>query len=137
MSCILRISGESLNVDALLSQCDMVPDRTWKKGETRSQKGKIYSDSGANFIASEADFDEFTLQLTEATTYLETHASTIVKMVAIPGVQFAVLDFGVCLREENVALFCYFPPQFIQLATSAGIGLEVSQYACSEDGSES
>jgi len=137
MSCILRISGESLNVDALLSHRDMTPDRTWKKGEARSLKGKIHSDSGANFIASEADLDEFTRQLTEATTYIKTHAPTIAKMVATPGVQYAVLDFGVSLQEGNVAQFCYFPPQFIQLAASAGIGLEVSQYACSDDCNES
>ena len=137
MSCILRISGESLNVDALLSQHDMSPDRTWKKGEARSLKGKTYSDCGANFIASEADLDEFARQLTEATAYLETHTTTIANMVATPGVQYAVLDFGVSLREGYVAQFCYFPPQFIQLVANAGIGLEVSQYACSEDDGES
>lgn len=137
MSCILRISGETLDVDALLFQHNLPPDRTWRKGEARSLKGKVHSDCGANFIASEADLDEFARQLDEATTYLETHATTITKMVAAPGVQFAVLDFGVSLREGYVAQFCYFPPRFIQLAANAGIGLEVSQYACSEDDAES
>ena len=57
-------------------------------------------------------------------------------MVATPGVQYAVLDFWVSLREGYVAQFCYFPTQFIQVVANAGIGLEVSQYACSEDDGE-
>ena len=137
MSCILRISGETLDIDALLARHHLLPDRTWKKGDARSLKGKVHSDSGANFVASEADLDEFARQLDEATAYLEAHAKTIAEIVATPGVQFAVLDFGVSLREGYVAQFCYFPPQFIQLAANARVGLEVSQYACSEDTDES
>lgn len=121
----------------MLDQYHLPPDRTWKKGDARSLKGKVYSNSGANFVVSEADFDEFTRQLDEATTYLEIHAKTIAEMVVAPGVQFAVLDFGVSLREGYVAQFCYFPPQFVQLAADVGLGLEVSQYACSEDNTES
>ena len=133
MSCILRISGEALNIDAMLDQYHLPPYRTWKKGDARSLRGKVYSNSGANFVASEADFDEFARQLDEATAYLEIHAETIAEMVATPGVQFAVLDFGVSLREGCVAQFCYFPPRFVQLAAEVGLGLEISQYACSED----
>ncbi len=138
MSCILRISGETLDIDALLFRHKLSADRIWKKGEARTLKGKVHSDCGANFVASEADLDEFTRQLDEATNFLETHQTTIAIMVATPGVEFAVLDFGVCLREGYVTQFCYFPPNFIQLAASAGVGVEVSQYACSdEDGEES
>jgi hypothetical protein len=59
MSCILRISGESLDIDALLSRHNLTPDRIWKKGEPRTLKGKVHSDCGANFLASDADLDEF------------------------------------------------------------------------------
>lgn len=137
MTCILRISGESLDIDALLSRHDLSPDRTWKKGEARSIKGKVHSDCGANFIASEADLHEFDRQVKEATAFLELHSPTIAAMAATPGVQFAVLDFGVALIEGYVAQFCYFPPRFVQLVASSGIGLEVSHYACCNDESES
>ena len=136
MSCILRISGETLNIDTLLSQHNLPPDRIWKKGEARTLKGKVHLDCGVNFVASEADLDEFTRQLDEATKFLETHQTTIEKMVATPGVEFAVLDFGVCLRQGYVAQFCYFPPNFIQLAAKTGVGVEVSQYACSDEDDE-
>lgn len=136
MSCILRISGEALDVDALLSHRSLTPDRTWFKGEARSIKGKVHSDSGASFVASNADLDEFERQLTEATAYLELHATEVASMTATPGVKFAILDFGVALDEDSVAQFCSFPPRFIRLAASAGVGLEVSLYACSKTGSE-
>jgi hypothetical protein len=137
MSCILRISGESLDIDTLLSRHDLRPDRTWKKGETRSVKGKVHSDCGATFIASDADLDEFDRQVEEATAFLELHSPTIAAMVATPGVQHAVLDFGVSLTEGYVAQFCYFAPSFVRLVANSGIGLEVSHYACCSNESES
>ena len=93
MSSILRISGQSLDIDALLSENSLPFDRIWRKGEPRVLKGKLYSDSGANFLASGADLDEFDRQVSEATEYLEQHAPVIAKMVEFPGVQNAVLDF--------------------------------------------
>jgi hypothetical protein len=136
MSCILRISGEALDIEALLLHRSLVPNRTWRKGEERAIKGKAHSDSGVSFVASDADFDEFERQLTDANEFLETHASEIAAMAATPGVKYATLDFGVSLYKDSVAQFCSFPPKFVRLAASAGLGLEVSMYACSDDTSE-
>ena len=136
MSCILRISGEALDIEALLVYGSLAPNRTWRKGEARTIKGKVHSDSGVSFVASNADFDEFERQLTDATEFLEAHASEVAAMAATPGVKFATLDFGVSLYEDSVAQFCSFPPKFVRLAASANLGLEVSTYACSKDASE-
>lgn len=137
MSSILRISGQSLDIDALLSEYSLPSDRVWKKGEPRVLKGKFHSDSGVNFLASDADLDEFDRQVSEATEYLEKHAPVIAKMVDFPGVQNAVLDFGFSLYEDNVAQFSFLPPKLVRLAASAGIGLEISYYACSKNDEES
>lgn len=137
MSSILRISGQSLDVVALLSMYSLPFDRVWKKGEPRVLKGKFYSDSGASFLASDAGLDEFDRQVSEAIDYLERHASVIAKMVVFPGVQNAVLDFGFSLYEGNVAKFAFLPPKLVQLAASAGIAVEISHYACSKDDEES
>ena len=107
-----------------------------EKGRSTNTQRKVHLDCGVNFVASEADLDEFTRQLDEATKFLETHQTKKKKMVATPGVEFAVLDFGVCLRQGYVAQFCYFPPNFIQLAAKTGVGVEVSQYACSDEDDE-
>ncbi len=137
MSSILRISGESLDIDALLSQYSLPADRVWKKGEPCGLKGKFNADSGANFLASDADLDEFDRQVSEAMEFMELHAPVIAKIVAFPGVQNAVLDFGVSIYEGYVAKFSYLPPRLIQLAASAGIGMEVSHYACCKDDEDS
>ena len=136
MSCILRVSGEFLDIDTLLSEHPLVVDRTWKKGEPRTLKGKFHSDSGANFAASVADLDEFDRQVADAIEFLELHALTLAKIVLFPGVQISVLDFGVALNEGYVAQFSYFPPKFLQLAASAGVGVEISHYACGKDEEE-
>lgn len=114
----------------------LVPSRTWRKGDARSLKGKVHSDSGVSFVASEADLDEIACQLTDATVFLEMHGAEIASMAETPGVQFATLDFGVSLYEDSIALFCSIPPKLVQLAASAGLGLEVSVYACNKDAND-
>lgn len=132
MSCMLRVSGESLDVDALLSEVALVPYRKWKKGDARSLKRKVHADSGANFVVSEAEMDEFPRQAIDATEFLELNATLIARMAAFPGVQEAAFDFGVSLREGYVAQYCRLSPRLIQLAASACIGLEISHYAFSK-----
>ncbi|MEQ9726235.1 hypothetical protein ABRP29_11440 [Pseudomonas sp. WHRI 8822A] len=129
----MRISGESLDIETALSTCTVQPYLMWKKGEPRLLKGKTHRDSGANFAASEADFDEFPRQLAEATNYLKTHASALALLVATPGVQHSTLDFGLSFQEGSVTQTFHFPSAFIKLAAQIGICVEVSQYACSDD----
>ena len=136
MSCMLRISGEALDVEAMLLHRRFVPYRTWLKGEERTFKGKFHCDNGVSFVVSDADFDEVARQLAEATEFLGTKAAEVGSMATAPGVQSAALDFGVSMYEDSAALFCSFPPGFVQLAASAGLGLEVSVYACSKDSGE-
>lgn len=137
MTSILRISGEALDIDVLLSQYSLPAYRIWKKGEPRILKGKFHLNSGACFLASDADSDDFSQQVADATEFLDVHASSIAKMISFPGVQNADLDFSVSIYEGNVTHFSYLPPKLIQLAASAGIGLEVSHYACSNEDEES
>jgi hypothetical protein len=131
----LRISGETLDIDSLLSQCPLAVDRSWKKGEPRSPNGRLHSDSGANVIASEADLDAFERQVIEATEFLTLHATDIAQIAVFPGVQNAVLDFGISLKVGYFTQFSYLPPRLIQLAASAGIGIEISHYACGDEDS--
>lgn len=99
MSCIFRISGELLDIDSLLEQCSVPVYRRWRKGEPRAPKGKFHSDSGANFIASDADFIEFDNQVFDATAFLEVHASAIAEIIAFPGLQNASLDLAAATKE--------------------------------------
>lgn len=130
MSCILRVFGSSLNVEALLAQTALKPDRVWKKGEPRSEtkpNGETLSNSSASFLASEADMSEFDTQAKEASAFLEMNHSEIRKMVVFPGVEGVVLNFGLELRD--VAIHSdYLSPKLIQVAAQSGIGVELSHY---------
>lgn len=132
MTCILRISGQSLDVDALLAECSIPVDRTWRKGEPRVLKGKFHANSGANFVASEAEIGEFDAQVVDATAFLEKHASAIAKLIAFPGVEDAALDFGVSTSVGRVTQSSYLPPKFICIAARLEIGVEISHYPCSD-----
>lgn len=94
--------------------------------------GERYDHSGATFVASEANFDEFGLQLDEATSYLETHGQKIASMASFEGVQDSTLDFGIALRDS---LFHsdILPVRFLKAAAAAGISVELSHYPGSEE----
>jgi len=64
MSCVLRITGEKLNINKLLTIAPEA-DAYWEKGEPRlltKPNGKKHLQSGANYCISDADFNEFELQ---------------------------------------------------------------------------
>ncbi len=136
MSCVLNISGESLDIDALLSEHAFDFDHVWKKGEPRILKGKFCPTSGANVLVSNAEIDDFDQQVADATEFLEKYGAVIAKIASFPGVEFAGLDFGVALNEGYVAQCSYLPPEFIRIAATSGISVEISHYACSAENAE-
>lgn len=133
LSCILRIAGETLDVDSLLLHSPLLVYRTWRKGEPRNLKNKCHTDSGAVFIVSEADFDDFAGQLADASAFLNANAPALATLASFAGVQHACLDFAVAFKEGLVLQTSYLPAAFLQAAAVAGIGIAISHYACSED----
>lgn len=133
MSCMLRISGVDLDVTTVSSQHPLPGQIVWKKGEARVLKGKFHVDSGVSVVVSDADLDQFDLQVKDATQFLELHSGTITDIVTFPGVEEVIFDFGIALFEDRLASSSYLPPRFIQLAGNAGVGVMLSHYACSDD----
>ena len=133
MSCMLRISGADLDVATMLAQHALPGQKIWKKGEPRLLKGKFHTHSGASVIVSDAEFDEFDRQVTDAIKFLELHAATLARIVAYPGTEEVALDFGIALYEDQVMMSSYLPPKFIRLAANAGVGVVLSYYACNDD----
>lgn len=134
MSCILRVSGESLDPEALLSTVPLSADQSWRKGEPRSvSSARLHATSGVNFIASEADLDAFEQQVADASAFLGRHSEVVAGIAAFPGVELVVLDFGVAMYENDFARFSFLPATFIQLAAKANIGIEISVYPCRKD----
>ena len=134
MSCILRISGENLNIDALLDSVEIKPYKIWHSGEPRSKSrpdGKRSTTSGASFLASDADFSEFDLQVKEVTSFLRKHREDITVMAEHEESEYPLLDFGIELRD--VAIHGDFLPlPLLEAAVAARVSILLSHYPCPE-----
>jgi hypothetical protein len=134
MSCILRVSGTELNIKSQL-KIKLVPDSTWERGTpvlSNKPDGKKHSNSGARYVVSEADFDEFQVQKSDAVEFMEQNNSELIKIMNLPGIEGGCLDFGIYYRDVPVQCD-YFPPELVLLAGRLGLGIELSQYPPDED----
>ena len=131
MSAILRIRGAEFDPDAALAGSPLagIADRVFHRGEPRF-RNKRHEISGVQFVASNAEMEEFDRQIDEATAFLRTHREEIRRLAAAPGVEDATLDFGICWQDV-VFQFDYLPPSLVRLAGELGLGLEISHYPCS------
>lgn len=135
MSCVLRVSGAHLDLDALLESFPVGAFRIWRKGEPSipaSLNTKVSADFGACFDVSVADFDEFAKQQEDATNFLVSYRSSLQRLVSFPGVEYAQLDFGInggASWAHSVVLL----PAFLRAAADAGIAVEISHYLLSGD----
>lgn len=94
---------------------------------------KVCSTSGANFVASNADFDAFDIQVADATAFLREHSAQLRRLAAFDGVDSATLDFGVSIYEDTMVRSCALSPELVRLAADLGLGLELTFYACSHE----
>jgi len=88
---------------------------------------------GVNVRVSDAGFDAFSDQLSDARRFLRRDATTIAALVRSRGVRSACLDFGVADtidggRGPAVAMFFRFSPELIELVARARLDLEFSVY---------
>ena len=125
-----------MDVGALLKRLPFTPYRTWSKGDVHGVKKKILTDSGAAFDVSQADLNEFDRQIEDATAFLEKHGASLEAMTAFPGVEYAVLDFGIEVRDEWAAYSDCLPTRFVRAAASTGLDIELSHYRCREEDEE-
>lgn len=134
MSCILRIAGKDLELKSLL-RVDLIPDSSWEKGMPRSPSkpdGKKNLNSGANYVVSEADLDEFDLQKMDAIEFLINYKTQIQEIMNLPGNDGGVLDFAISRRDVFVQ-YDNFPSKLISIAGSLGLSIELSQYPVNDD----
>lgn len=135
MSCVLRISGIDLSLKDLL-RIKLIPDSTWEKGVPRipnKPSAKRHTNTGASYLVSDADFDEFDIQKSDAIEYLKKNEKQIEEAMKLPAVGEASLDFGIN-RRDVPAQFDYFQPELLKLVGKLGLGIELSQYSIDEEG---
>lgn len=133
MGCVLRIFGPDLNIDTLLKQLPFEPDHMFRKGEIGFGKKKRVCDySGMNIGVSDADMDEFELQIKDAIGFLKDNEILLAEVMGFPGVAGAELDFGIEWRDV-AAQGDYLPPELVKLAGGLGIGVMISHYPCCDE----
>ena len=135
MGCILRLTGSNLAVDDLLAISTLKPYRVDRKGGPGPLKSSpARARSGAHFSVSDRGFDDLAGQITDAIAYLEVNDAAIRRLAGFPGVESAVLDFGIEWRDV-AAQFDHFPSRLLLLAGSLGLGLDLSHYPLAEPSS--
>ena len=128
MGCVLRVYGEHLDIGQLLSNVNLIAVAAWKRGQERISKGRFHADSGAHFVASHADVEDFPRVIAETELFLAGNYDDLYKLTSAPGVTRAVLDFAVATRPGFVIQTSNFSMTFLQLMAQLNLALSVSHY---------
>lgn len=119
----------------MLDEFDIEASGIYRRGEPRRSlrpDGRVYDSSGFNFTISDAGFREFEQQLTEAIEFLNARTDLLRAMRLFPGVESAVLDFGIAWKDTATQTD-RFPEELIRLSGEIGVAIEVSHYPVSSE----
>jgi hypothetical protein len=108
-----------------------VPTAVHRRGEVRftsQPKGRRYQHSSCNIVVSNRSFSDFRGQVRDAVRFLKARRTEIRSLVRRPGVESALLDFGVARRPEAVVQVDAFPQELVSLAGGLGLALMLSLY---------
>jgi len=130
MSCILRVAGRSLAIDQLVEVSSLQPYRVDRKGQ-RGASSRIATTDGAHFLVSDCDFRDLDGQVRDAISFLQTNERALRAIVASPGVELSILDFGIAWRDVAVQVD-HLPAELLRLAGEGGISVSLSHYPVSE-----
>jgi hypothetical protein len=132
--CVLRVTGEHLDVDQQVAVSGLTPDNVFRVGEPRRMlqpDGERYGESGFTVEVSRGSWSSLDEQVNDAIRFLKQHEHALTKLRGDPGVDDMRLDFRIDLRIDRktvMAQFDYFPPELVSRAGALGLGLEISVY---------
>ncbi len=130
--CVLRISGDEFDLDALLASIDVSPCHVQRKGAPRFESGRSIAEyTGFNIDVSKDDGNDLAHQVRDATQFLATSRTAIQRAVNYPGVEHAELDFCVnCRLGNGVAVQNNsLSSDLLKLAGDLGVDVNVSIYS--------
>lgn len=134
MSCVLRITGNSFDVDGFLKDSGLVAYLQYKAGDPIGfkRKGKeTYDTNGASFDLSNAAFDDFETQKSDAIHFLTTHFNKLknlrnfgLEAADIPEIDFAIESDALTYPVQSD----YLQAELLKLAGDLGFGIMISHY---------
>jgi hypothetical protein len=131
MPCILKITGENFDVDNFVKKSNITPYKLFHKGDpklaTKPNSNKM-EQSGCAIEISNVDFESFSEQLDDASTYLNKNREKLQWINKTPEIQYAVLDFGLNCDSDKFVQSHYLPNEFLKLVSRLSIGIEISVY---------
>jgi hypothetical protein len=129
MGCILNFVGRNADVAQLLVLSPIKPCNIFRYGEPRSSRpnSRICQTSGLNLEVSTADFEYLEEQQADAIRFLRTNAIVLKSMREVSGVEKAILDFGIQMRNVIVQSDA-FPQELIGALATIGCDLELTQF---------
>ncbi|MBI3852143.1 MAG: hypothetical protein HY298_17940 [Verrucomicrobia bacterium] len=131
---MFTVCGTKFDPDAFLKRSKLKPHVVWHKGEPvfprTKPKGRKLPASGIKYEASRKGFGNLTGQIKDALHFLQKWHREVLKLARYPGVEEAYLDFGIW-RRDVVGQVDSFPPELVQSAGRAGVGIVLSVYAVS------
>jgi hypothetical protein len=132
--CVLRFRAPNCDIDAIARALDLPIENLYRQGEPRNilRKRGPFTESGFQVVTSEAEFDEFKLQVAETIDFIKSHRAALQQLAAVaiglPNYRL-VFDFGIATRIFDVAAQVdYFPPELVRLIGELNAGIVFSQY---------
>jgi hypothetical protein len=129
MTCVLKVAGREFDVDAYIERGTLVPSGVYRRGEARFPtlpRARPNSRSGFNVVVSKKPFADFDGQVREAVTFLGRHRRAVQALRRRPGVEVAVLRFGVERPSDGTVQVQLFPEDLVGLAGQLRLALELS-----------
>jgi hypothetical protein len=128
MPCVLRIGGAELDPEAFTVTVALSVYRVDRKGQPRALRSQgPFERSMVHVDVSTAGFDDLAGQVADAMKFLTEHADAVRAALSLPGVDRAVLDFGVAGLDGGVRSHL-LPAELVAIAGALGLGLEISTY---------
>jgi hypothetical protein len=127
VSCVLRISSENVDLEALLRNSSLRILTFSRKGEVSPGRSAPSPCSACNIDVSDAEVGDLQRQVSDALIFLGEHATELRNILSSKDGVHAVLDFSVSQRDVSVQN-SPFPAKLLHIMGDLGIELNVSIY---------
>jgi uncharacterized protein DUF4279 len=124
--CILRVTGESFDVDAFLEKSPFKPDIVYRKGQRRRPASRgTQKASGFNVVISQSENPDE--QVRRALKFLRENRPEMLRLMRAKGIDQVTVDLS-CPQREFTRRVAHLPNELLSAAGAYGIDIDVSFY---------
>ena len=134
--CVLRVTSKAASFSGFLKNSQLPVYLSYEKGDLRDLgKRRPYEDYGFYCDVSEREWTDLLGQIGDAIVFLRKHEDELRRLITMHVIDDIRFDFPYsCQLDERMFLQSnYLPPEFLRLAGSLGIGVELSLYPPATD----